>query len=160
MKTNIINKLTEAAISTTDLALNVEGMSEAIQGMIEKITNIKTKDLAVLVKKIKYDQEIGKAEEFQQNIGGKLDQLIQSMTEIKGEIDNVTVGMLNGDDNLGGEGSDDGLGDFEAEFGEFNADDGSMESETELSSGDESSENSDSLDDLTDSLESLSREEK
>ena len=28
MKTNIINKLTEAAISTTDLALNVEGMSE------------------------------------------------------------------------------------------------------------------------------------
>ena len=82
----------------------------------------------------------------------------KSMTEIKGEIDNVTVGMLNGDDNLGGEGSDDGMGDFEADFGEFNADDGSMESETELDT-EETSEDG-SLDDLTDSLESLSREEK
>lgn len=119
MKKHFITKLTEAAISTTDLALNVESMSEQIQSMIEKITNIKTKDLAVLVKKIKYDNEIGKADEFNQNIGGKLDQLIQSMTEIKGEIDNVTVGMLNGDDNLGGssEGEDD-LGDFESDFAE------------------------------------------
>lgn len=118
MRKHFITKLTEAAISTTDLALNVESMSEQIQSMIEKITNIKTKDLAVLVKKIKYDNEIAMADEFNQNIGGKLDQLIQSMTEIKGEIDNVTVGMLNGDDNLGGssEGEDD-LGDFESDFG-------------------------------------------
>ena len=119
MRKNFIKELTEAAISTTDLALNVESMSEQIQSMIEKITNIKTKDLAVLVKKIKYDNEISKADEFNQNIGGKLDQLIQSMTEIKGEIDNVTVSMLNGDDNLGGssEGDDD-LGDFESDFAE------------------------------------------
>ena len=65
MKTNFIKQLTEAAISTTDLAVKVEGMSEAIQSMIEKITNIKTKDLAVLVKKIKYDNDIQKADEFQ-----------------------------------------------------------------------------------------------
>ena len=118
MRKHFITKLTEAAISTTDLALNVESMSEQIQSMIEKITNIKTKDLAVLVKKIKYDNEIQMADDFNQNIGGKLDQLIQSMTEIKGEIDNVTVGMLNGDDNLGGSSeSDEGLGDFESDFG-------------------------------------------
>ena len=67
MRKDFIKQLTEAAISTTDLALNVESMSEAIQGMIEKITNIKTKDLAVLVKKIKYDNDIQKADEFQQN---------------------------------------------------------------------------------------------
>jgi hypothetical protein len=120
MRKNFIKELTEAAISTTDLALNVEGMSEAIQSMIEKITNIKTKDLAVLVKKIKYDNDIAKADEFNQNIGGKLDQLIQSMTEIKGEIDNVTVSMLNGEDVMGGE-EDDSMGDFEADFGEFDA---------------------------------------
>ena len=120
MRKNFIKELTEAAISTTDLALNVEGMSEAIQSMIEKITNIKTKDLAVLVKKIKYDNDIAKADEFNQNIGGKLDQLIQSMTEIKGEIDNVTVSMLNGEDVMGGE-EDESMGDFEADFGEFDA---------------------------------------
>jgi hypothetical protein len=116
MRKHFITKLTEAAISTTDLALNVESMSEQIQSMIEKITNIKTKDLAVLVKKIKYDNDIAKADEFNQNIGGKLDQLIQSMTEIKGEIDNVTVSMLNGDDTMGSE--DNSLGDIDNDFGE------------------------------------------
>ena len=42
MRKHFIKKLTETAISTTDLALNVESMSEQIQSMIEKITNIKT----------------------------------------------------------------------------------------------------------------------
>lgn len=158
MKKNFINSLTEAAISTTDIALNVEGMSEQIQSMIEKITNIKTKDLAALVKKIKYDNEISKAEEFQQNIGAKLDQLLQSMTEIKGEIDNVTVGMLNGEDDMGGEPSEgeSDMGDFESDFGEFNAEEPSDE---EAPMGDDE-ESDDSLDDLASDLESLSREEK
>jgi hypothetical protein len=165
MRKHFITKLTEAAISTTDLALNVESMSEQIQSMIEKITNIKTKDLAVLVKKIKYDNEIAMADEFNQNIGGKLDQLIQSMTEIKGEIDNVTVGMLNGDDNLGGssEGEDDlgDLGDFESDFG------ADLEG-SEMPSGEEASDTSapssldDMMSDLTADLDSneLGREMK
>lgn len=159
MRTNFIKQLTEAAISTTDLALNVEGMSEAIQSMIEKITNIKTKDLALLVKKIKYDNNIQQADEFQQNIGGKLDQLIQSMTEIKGEIDNVTVGMLNGEENFGNDGSAEGgeMGDFESDFGEFNADEGTEDLGGEDLGGEEGGE---SLDDLTSSLDSLSREAK
>lgn len=159
MRKDFIKQLTEATISATDLALNVEGMSEAIQSMIEKITNIKTKDLALLVKKIKYDNNIQQADEFQQNIGGKLDQLIQSMTEIKGEIDNVTVGMLNGDENFGDEGEAEGgdMGDLESDFGEFNADEGTGDAGSEeapAEGGDES------LDDLTASLDSLSREAK
>lgn len=149
MRKNFIKELTEAAISTTDLALNVEGMSEAIQSMIEKITNIKTKDLAVLVKKIKYDNDIAKADEFNQNIGGKLDQLIQSMTEIKGEIDNVTVSMLNGDDDMGSE--EESMGDFEDDFGDFNADDMGSE-EDEVQGG--------SLEDMASDLDSIGREEK
>lgn len=149
MKKNFIRKLTEAAISTTDLALNVESMSEAIQSMIEKITNIKTKDLALLVKKIKYDNDIAKADEFNQNIGGKLDQLIQSMTEIKGEIDNVTVSMLNGEDTMS-DSSDDGMSDIDTDFGEFNPDD-----EMDDMSGD-----LDGIEDLDDSIEPISRESK
>lgn len=128
MNKDFIKQICEAAISTTDLALNVESMSDQIQSMIEKITNIKTKDLAVLVKKIKYDNEIEKADEFNQNIGGKLDQLIQSMTEIKGEIDNVTVGMLTGNDTMGSDESSDLDSDFESDFGE-DLEDESSESE-------------------------------
>jgi len=162
MRKDFIKQLTEAAISTTDLALNVESMSEAIQGMIEKITNIKTKDLAVLVKKIKYDNDIQKADEFQQNIGGKLDQLIQSMTEIKGEIDNVTVSMLNGDDSMGSEeGSEDLGSDIDSDFGEFNADEGSEDLGSEEDFGaEEGSEDEGSLDDLAAELEPVGREEK
>lgn len=160
MKKDFIKRLTEAAISTTDLALNVESMSEAIQGMIEKITNIKTKDLAVLVKKIKYDNDIQKADEFQQNIGGKLDQLIQSMTDIKGEIDNVTVGMLNGEDTLSSEGGEE-TSDFESDFGDFNAEDNSEEGEGDLEDfdlGEEEADNGEETPDTDSSLEDLANE--
>lgn len=153
MRKNFIKELTEAAISTTDLALNVEGMSEAIQSMIEKITNIKTKDLAVLVKKIKYDNDIAKADEFNQNIGGKLDQLIQSMTEIKGEIDNVTVSMLNGEDDMSST-DDSDMGDFESDFGEDfgdNMDDDSIEEPTMDGS---------EIDNFSDNLDTITRKKK
>ena len=160
MKKNFIRELTENAISNTDLALNVEGMSDNIQSMIEKITNMKTKDLAVLVKKIKYDNDIQKADDFQNNIGGKLDQLIQSMTEIKGEIDNVTVGMLNGEDSLGGSSSEEqgsDMGGIEDDFGEFNAEEEPVEGED--MGGEESSEEG-SLEDLAADLEPVGRESK
>lgn len=117
MRKNFIKMITEAAISNTDIALNVESMSDQIQSMIEKITNIKTKDLAVLVKKIKYDNNIKNADEFNQNIGSKLDELIQSMTSIKGEIDNVTVSMLNGDNNFGNDSGSDLDSDLDTDFG-------------------------------------------
>ena len=81
------------------------------------------------------------------------------MTEIKGEIDNVTVGMLNGDDNLGSEGSDEGIGDFESDFGEFNAEEPAQDDVGEGDIG-TSEESDESLDDLTASLDSLSRETK
>jgi len=167
MRKDFIKQLTEAAISTTDLALNVESMSEAIQGMIEKITNIKTKDLAVLVKKIKYDNDIQKADEFQQNIGGKLDQLIQSMTDIKGEIDNVTVSMLNGDESMDmGSSEEEGdMSDLESDFSEFNPDEESEETSDEESLGDfgeeeTSDEEGSSLEDLAGALEPTNREKK
>lgn len=159
MRKDFIKQLTEAAISTTDLALNVESMSEAIQGMIEKITNIKTKDLAILVKKIKYDNDIQKADEFQQNIGGKLDQLIQSMTDIKGEIDNVTVSMLNGDESYDVSEEESEGSDIDSDFGEFNSEESEgSEEESEEDFGEESEEGS--LDDLAADLEPVGREEK
>ena len=78
------------------------------------------------------------------------------MTEIKGEIDNVTVGMLNGEENFGNEGGQEGgeMGDFEEDFGEFNPDEEMGGEEPAAEEGGES------LDDLTSSLDSLSREAK
>ena len=73
------------------------------------------------------------------------------MTEIKGEIDNVTVSMLNGEDVMGGE-EDESMGDFEADFGEFDADMGDEDL------GD--MEGLDGISDIDDSIEPISRESK
>lgn len=52
MKSNFIKHLCESEIKSTELALAVESISDELQNMIEKISNIKTKDLANLVKKL------------------------------------------------------------------------------------------------------------
>ena len=65
---------------------------------------------------------------------------------------------MNGDDSMGAESSsgDEGMGDFEEDFGEFNADEGSED----LGGEEAPEEGGDSLDDLASDLDSLSREAK
>lgn len=118
MNKTFITQLCEDAMATTEVALNVDNISTDIQAMIKKITTIKTETLANLVKKIKYDGDIDKANQFEQNIGQKLDQLLQSMTEIKGEIDNISVGMLTGSDNIDSDAMDTDT-DVDADFAPF-----------------------------------------
>lgn len=115
MKANFIKHLCESEIKSTELALAVESISDELQNMNEKISNIKTKDLANLVKKIKYDGDIEKADAFNDSISQKLDALINSITDIKGEIDNEVVKLFNGEDL--DDGSSDDMGDFEDDFG-------------------------------------------
>lgn len=120
MKKNFIRALYESEIQTAELALATESISEELQGMIEKLTNIKIKELATLVKKIKYDGDLQKAESFEQSIGEKLDQIIQSITETKSDIDNEVVKLFNGEELSGGDGAMDGEpADFESDLGDF-----------------------------------------
>lgn len=123
---NFIQKLYESEIQNTELALATESFSDEIQSIIEKVTNLKTKELADLVKKIKYDGNIEKADAFNNELGQKLDTLIQTATEVKSEIDNNVVQLFQGDElanqNAGAE-----MGSFEDDFGaddfeEFSAD--------------------------------------
>lgn len=133
MRANFIKRLCESEIKSTELALATSSISSDLQSMIEKLSNIKIKDVAELTKKIKYDGNINAGEDFNQNIGAKLDQAIQSLTEIKSEIDNEVVKISNGE-SLGsedGESSDMSDSDFAKDFGdsddedfdEFNPDD-------------------------------------
>lgn len=130
MAINFIQKLYESEIQNTELALATESFSDEIQAIIEKVTNLKTKELADLVKKIKYDGDIEKADQFNSELGQKLDTLIQTATEVKNEIDNNVVQLFQGDDLQGAEDVEqNGLGDLqddlgqgEEDFDEFNAD--------------------------------------
>lgn len=136
---NFIQKLYESEIQNTELALATESFSDEIQSIIEKVTNLKTKELADLVKKIKYDGNIEKADSFNNELGQKLDTLIQTATEVKSEIDNNVVQLFQGND-LQGSSDDMGadLGDFEDDFGaedidEFSADEEQGDEDIDLS---------------------------
>lgn len=127
---NFIQKLYESEIQNTELALATESFSDEIQSIIEKVTNLKTKELADLVKKIKYDGNIEKADTFNNELGQKLDTLIQTATEVKSEIDNNVVQLFQGNDLQDSESGDmeSDLGSFEDDFGaddieEFSAED-------------------------------------
>ena len=91
MRANFIKTLCENEIKSTEMALATENIGNELQSMVEKLTNIKTKDLAELVKKIKFDNDIEAGESFNQSMSEKLDQAIQTLTDIKGSIDNEVV---------------------------------------------------------------------
>lgn len=112
MRANFIKMLCENEIKSTEMALATENIGNELQSMVEKLTNIKTKDLAELVKKIKFDNDIEAGESFNQSMSEKLDQAIQTLTEIKGSIDNEVVSLFNGEGVSGGEDMSDGM-DFE-----------------------------------------------
>lgn len=132
MVKNFIQKLYESEIQNTEIALSTEAFSDEIQSIIEKVTNLKTKELAELVKKIKYDGDIEKADSFNSEMSQNLDTIIQAATEAKSKIDNNVVTLFKGED-VSGMGSDDGmgnsdLGSIEDDFGgddfeEFSEDD-------------------------------------
>ena len=154
MAINFIQKLYESEIQNTELALATESFSDEIQSIIEKVTNLKTKELADLVKKIKYDGDIEKADQFNTELGQKLDTLIQTATEVKNEIDNNVVQLFQGDSLSGATSApagDEGLGDLGSDLGQ---DEGFDEFSADEDMGDEDI----SLDDLD--FGEVSREKK
>lgn len=118
MTISFIKRLCESEIQNTELALATESFSDEIQGIIEKVTNLKTKELAELVKKIRYDGNIEKADQFNQELGAKLDTLISTATEVKNDIDNNVVQLFKGEDlSQDGTSEDEGLNDLGSDFG-------------------------------------------
>ena len=159
MRANFIKMLCENEIKSTEMALATESISNELQSMVEKLTNIKVKDLADLVKKIKFDGDIEAGESFNQSMTEKLDQAIQTLTEIKGNIDNEVVSLFNGEGVTGG--SEDQSTDFEDS--DMANDFGGDEEVPEFNPDEESSEGDDlgDLDDLDDlDLSDEPREEK
>ena len=139
MRANFIKVLCENEIKSTEMALATENIGNELQSMVEKLTNIKTKDLAELVKKIKFDNDIEAGESFNQSMSEKLDQAIQTLTDIKGSIDNEVVSLFNGEGVSGGE-SDMGDQSMDFEDSDIADDFGDDEEVPEFNPDEESSE--------------------
>lgn len=154
---DFIKNLCEEQIQSTDLALSVEKMSGEIQSMVQKVTDMKTKDLSMLVKKIKFDNDINKAEGFEQSIGEKLDQAITALSDVKSSLDNDTVKLFNGEEPGSGDDmsvpADDELSDIDQDFG--------IDEEEPSEEGDEEELDLSGLDDELDQLDTeIGREKK
>lgn len=107
--------LLEADIKNTEVALAVEAMADQLDTIVGKLSSMQTKDLSNLVKGIKYDNDIETANALQQNIGEKLTAALNTITELKSDLETEVVNLMNGNP-IGGGSKADEESDFSAEF--------------------------------------------
>ena len=107
--------LLEADIKSTEVALAVEAMADQLDTIVSKLSSMQTKDLSNLVKGIKYNNDIETANALQQNIGEKLTAALNTITELKSDLETEVVNLMNGKP-IGGGSKADEESDFSAEF--------------------------------------------
>ena len=107
--------LLEADIKSTEVALAVEAMADQLDTIVSKLSSMQTKDLSNLVKGIKYNNDIETANALQQNIGEKLTAALNTITELKSDLETEVVNLMNGNP-IGGGSKADEEADFSAEF--------------------------------------------
>ena len=107
--------LLEADIKSTEVALAVEAMADQLDTIVSKLSSMQTKDLSNLVKGIKYHNDIETANALQQNIGEKLTAALNTITELKSDLETEVVNLMNGNP-IGGGSKADEESDFSAEF--------------------------------------------
>ena len=107
--------LLEADIKSTEVALAVEAMADQLDTIVSKLSSMQTKDLSNLVKGIKYNNDIETANALQQNIGEKLTAALNTITELKSDLETEVVNLMNGNPIGGGSKADEESG-FSAEF--------------------------------------------
>lgn len=107
--------LLEADIKSTEVALAVEAMADQLDTIVSKLSSMQTKDLSNLVKGIKYNNDIETANALQQNIGEKLTAALNTISELKSDLETEVVNLMNGNP-IGGGSKEDEESDFSAEF--------------------------------------------
>lgn len=149
MKKSLYEVLTEAEnLQNTESALAIEAMVDQLDTMVVKLSSMLTKDLANLVRKTKYDNNIEEADALQENIGGKIQEAMQTIIQLKSDLETESVNMMNGTVTKANKESD-----FAKEFNP------SEEEETETEETEEDIESTEEVDDMDD-FEEMERELK
>ena len=107
--------LLEADIKSTEVALAVEAMADQLDTIVSKLSSMQTKDLSNLVKGTKYNNDIETANALQQKNGKKLTAALNTITELKSDLETEVVNLMNGNP-IGGGSKADEESDFSAEF--------------------------------------------
>lgn len=146
---NKLRVLLEADIKSTEVALAVEAMADQLDTIVSKLSSMQTKDLANLVKGIKYNNDIETANALQQNIGEKLTAALSTITELKSDLETEVVNLMNGNPIGSGSKSEE-ESDFAAEFNpdEEDEDAGKEETEEDVTVSDKEADEFDGFDEM------------
>lgn len=139
--------LLEADIKSTEVALAVEAMADQLDTIVSKLSSMQTKDLSNLVKGIKYNNDIETANALQQNIGEKLTAALNTITELKSDLETEVVNLMNGNP-IGGGSKADEESDFSAEFNPDEEEDSDEETEKDDTVSDKEADEFDGFDEM------------
>ena len=139
--------LLEADIKSTEVALAVEAMADQLDTIVSKLSSMQTKDLSNLVKGIKYNNDIETANALQQNIGEKLTAALNTITELKSDLETEVVNLMNGNP-IGGGSKEDEESDFSAEFNPDEEEGSDEETEKEDTVSDKEADEFDGFDEM------------
>lgn len=139
--------LLEADIKSTEVALAVEAMADQLDTIVSKLSSMQTKDLSNLVKGIKYNNDIETANALQQNIGEKLTAALNTITELKSDLETEVVNLMNGNP-IGGGNKADEESDFSAEFNPDEEEGSDEETEKEDTVSDKEADEFDGFDEM------------
>ena len=139
--------LLEADIKSTEVALAVEAMADQLDTIVSKLSSMQTKDLSNLVKGIKYNNDIETANALQQNIGEKLTAALNTITELKSDLETEVVNLMNGNP-IGGGSKADEESDFSAEFNPDEEEGSNEETEKDDTVSDKEADEFDGFDEM------------
>lgn len=136
---DIYSILTENAdgIKNTEIALAVEAITDQLDSMVQKLSSLYIKDLALVVKKLKFDNNIDQADALAKNIGGKLQEATQTIASLKSDLETEVVNLMNG--NVSSAPTEEN--DFSSEFNPEEDNEESEESDEEAEDDENEKEN-------------------
>ena len=146
--------LLEADIKSTEVALAVEAMADQLDTIVSKLSSMQTKDLSNLVKGIKYNNDIETANALQQNIGEKLTAALNTITELKSDLETEVVNLMNGNP-IGGGSKADEESDFSAEFNPDEEEGSDEETEKDDTVSDKEADEFDGFDEMERTLKDV-----
>lgn len=145
-KKDLFRILTESeSLQNTEVALAIESMSKDLDSMITKLSTMLTKDLSNLVRKIKFDNNIEVADNLSKNIGDKILNAQQQLSQLKSDLETESVNMMNGNATPATEEEND----FTKEFKADEAEEEPEETEEEIDVDEEDVEPAENMDDFS-----------
>jgi len=94
-KTNVITENEE--VNRSQVILAAQDMVDSVQKMLEEVSDMLVKEMPALVDSVQTEIGVNEAQAFDQTAGQALAELQQSLTSVKGQLDQALSGVTGGE---------------------------------------------------------------